>query len=158
MEKLKVLMGNKERRREILLYLVFGGLTTLVNLLVYGGLLLIIQPQQVVSQTILGIPEPLKWYQAASAIAWVAAVTFAYVSNKLFVFQSRDLSRRELIQEVSSFFGARMMSFLLFDLAGLSLCVQALHMNEFIAKLVMNVLVIVFNYVASRLVIFKKKV
>lgn len=158
MEKLKGLMGNKARRREILLYLVFGGLTTLVNLLVYGVLLLIIQPQQVLSQTILGIPEPLKWYQAASAIAWIAAVTFAYISNKLYVFQSRNLSRRELIQEVSSFFGARMMSLLLFDLAGLSLCVQALHMNEFIAKVAMNVLVIVFNYVASKLVIFKKKV
>mgnify|MGYP000923009291 CR=1 FL=1 len=158
MEKLKGLMGDKARRREILLYLVFGGLTTLVNLLVYGVLLLIIQPQQVLSQTILGIPEPLKWYQAASAIAWIAAVTFAYISNKLYVFQSRNLSRRELIQEVSSFFGARMMSLLLFDLAGLSLCVQALHMNEFIAKVAMNVLVIVFNYVASKLVIFKKKV
>ena len=157
MEKFKNLLSDKTRRREIMLYLVFGVLTTLVNLLVYGGLVLAVQSQYVLSEYILWFHTPFYWYYVASVIAWIAAVAFAYGSNKLFVFQSRNLSRRELAQEVSSFFGARVLSLLLFDLMGLSLCIQGFGMNEFIAKLVMNVLVVIFNYVASKLVIFKKK-
>ncbi len=157
MEKIKTLFNDKERRREIILYLVFGVLTTIVNLLVYGGLILAVQPKRILAEYILWFRTPLYWYSVASVIAWIAAVSFAYVGNKLYVFRSRNLTRRELIQEVLSFFGARVLSLLLFDLAGLSLLIQVFSMNEFIAKLIMNVLVIIFNYVASKLVIFKKK-
>ncbi len=157
MEKIKALLNDKERRREILLYLVFGVLTTIVNLLVYGGLILAVQPKRILTEYILWFHTPLYWYSVASIIAWIVAVTFAYVGNKLYVFRSRNLTRRELIQEVLSFFGARVLSLLLFDLAGLSLLIQVFYMDEFIAKLIMNILVIIFNYVASKLVIFKKK-
>jgi len=157
MEKIKTLLNDKARRREIILYLVFGVLTTIMNLLVYGGLILAVPPQYMLLKSILWFQTPLYWFYVASIIAWVIAVTFAYVGNKLFVFQSTDLSRKELTREVLSFFGARVLSLLLFDLAGLSLCIQVFTMNEFTAKLLMNVLVIIFNYVASKMVIFKKK-
>jgi putative flippase GtrA len=157
MEKIKTLLNDRDRRREIILYLVFGVLTTVVNLLVYGGLILAVEPKRVLFEYILWFQTPLYWYSVASVIAWVAAVTFAYVGNKLYVFRSRNLSRRELVQEVLSFFGARVLSLLLFDLAGLSLLIQAFNMDEFLAKLIMNILVIIFNYFASKLVIFKKK-
>lgn len=157
MEKLKALLNDRARRREIVLYLLFGGLTTLVNLLVYSLLILLVDPQRVLSPSILWVQTPVKWYHIASVIAWIAAVSFAYGSNKLYVFQSRNLTRRELLKEISSFFGARVVSLLLFDLAGLSLCIDVFGMNEYIAKFVMNVLVIIFNYVASKLVVFKKR-
>jgi putative flippase GtrA len=157
MEKIKTLMSDKARMREIILYLVFGVLTTVVNLAVYGGLVLLIPSQRILAQQILFIPTHLYWYQVASVIAWLAAVAFAYAGNKIFVFKSRHLSRWELVMEATSFFGARALSLLLFDLAGLSLCVQVFHMGDFTAKLLMNVLVVVFNYVASKLVIFRKK-
>ncbi len=158
MNAFKSIMNDKERRREIILYLVFGILTTLVNLLVYGGLILIVPPRQILSEYVLGFHAPVYWYNIASTIAWIVAVTFAYVGNKLYVFRTRNLQRYELLREIASFFGARVLSLLLFDLAGLSMCVELFHMNEFIAKLAMNVLVVIFNYVASKLVIFKKKV
>ena len=158
MEKIKPLLNDRKRLREIILYLVFGMLTTLVNLLVYGGLVLAVQSQYILSQYILWFRTPLYWYYVASTIAWIVAVIFAYVGNKLFVFKSRNLPRRALTQEALSFFGARVLSLLLFDLMGLSLCIQVLGLNDFIAKLFMNVLVVIFNYAASKLVIFKKKV
>ncbi len=158
MEAFKSLMNDKERRREIILYLVFGILTTGVNLLVYGGLILVVPPRQVLWESVLWFHVPVYWYYIASVLAWIAAVTFAYVGNKLYVFRTRNLERYELLKEIASFFGARVLSLLLFDLAGLALCIQVLDMNEFIAKLAMNVLVVIFNYVASKLVIFKKKV
>ncbi len=157
MEKIKNLMNDKARMREIILYLVFGVLTTAVNLAVYAGLVLLIPSQRILAQQILFIPARLYWYQAASAIAWVVAVTFAYAGNKIFVFKSRHLSRWELVMEATSFFGARVLSLLIFDLAGLSLCVQVFHMGDFTAKLLMNVLVVIFNYIASKLVIFRRK-
>ena len=157
MEKIKMLMNDKARRREIILYLVFGVLTTVVNLLVYGGLILAVPPKHVLLKSILWLQTPLYWYYITSILAWIAAVTFAYVGNKLFVFKSRNLARRELTKEALSFFGARVLSLVLFDLAGLSLLIQVFAMDEFIAKLIMNMLVIIFNYVASKRVIFKQK-
>ena len=158
MNAFKSLMNDKERRREIILYLIVGILTTIVNLIVYGGRILALPPKHILSQAVLWFHVPVYWYYIASIIAWVMAVAFAYVGNKLYVFRSRGLSKIEQLREIASFFGARVMSLLLFDLAGLSLCIQLLGINEFLSKLIMNVMVIIFNYVASKLVIFKKKV
>ncbi len=163
MEKIKTLLNDKERRREIILYLVFGALTTAVNMLAFSGLILVIPSKRLVIEWILGLNIPIFWYQIANVLAWIVAVSFAYAGNKLFVFKSRNLSRREFVQEALSFFGARVLSLLLFDLAGMSLCVYIFHIEESnfwgftIAKFSMNVLVVIFNYVASKLVIFKKK-
>lgn len=157
MEKIKALFNDKARMREVILYLVFGALTTLVNLAVYGGLVLAVPSSQVLLGTGAKGSLSIYWYQVASVIAWIAAVSFAYGTNKVFVFQSRHLHGLALLKEAAAFFGARVLSLLLFDLAGLTLCVQAFHMGDFAAKLLMNVLVIIFNYVASKLVIFRKK-
>ena len=155
MEKIKTLLNDKARRREIILYLVFGVLTTLVNLAAYYLLTVAVASDAIVVENVFGMP--IYWFQVASVLSWIVAVSFAYAGNKLFVFQSRNLPRKALYQEITSFFGARVLSLVLFDVAGMSLCVRVLRMNDFLAKLLMNVLVIIFNYVASKLVIFKKK-
>ena len=155
MEKIQSLLGDKARRREMILSLIFGIFTTVVNLAVYHLLTVAVAADTVI---LAGTPVPVYWFQVASVLAWIAAVSFAYVGNKLFVFQSRNLSRTALWKEAASFFGARVLSLILFDLALMSFCVRVLDMNDFLAKLLMNVLVVIFNYVASKLVIFKKKV
>ncbi len=155
MDKIKILLNDKERRREIILYLVFGVLTTVVNLAAYHLLTVAVASDAIVVENFFGMP--ISWFQVASVLSWIVAVSFAYAGNKLFVFRSRHLTREALLREISSFFGARILSLILFDVIGLSLCVRLLRMDDFLAKLFMNILVVIFNYIASKLVIFKKK-
>ena len=140
---------------EIVSYLVFGGLTTAVNLLTYW---LVNLPWGERSETAVLFTVgsfDFRWIYAANAIAWIAAMLFSFVTNKLFVFESAARDRKTVARELSSFLGARLISFFLFEelLFGL----LASFMNSWFAKLIVAVFVIVFNFVASKLVIFRKK-
>ena len=141
MKKLLALLNDRARITELILYVFFGVLTTLINLVCYWAF-----------RNLLGIQ-----YQVSSVLAWIVAVLFAFVVNKLVVFRSKSMERDLLLREASSFFGARLMSLILFDVAGLWLCVDVFGMDDIFAKLVMNVMVVIFNYIASKLVIFQKK-
>lgn len=127
-----------QKNKEVILYLVFGVLTTVVNYVVYA-----------LCRELLRLPLLL-----ANSIAWVLAVLFAFATNRKYVFSSKNDS---ILKELGLFVGARVLSFLLFDQLTLYIMVQFLGINEYIAKLIANVFVIVFNYVASKLVIFKQK-
>lgn len=127
-----------QKNKEVILYLVFGVLTTLVNYVVYA-----------LCRELLQLPLLL-----ANSIAWVLAVLFAFATNRKYVFTSED---ENILKELGLFVGARVLSFLLFDQLTLYLMVKVLGINEYIAKLIANVFVIVFNYVASKLLIFKNK-
>lgn len=134
--------------RETILYLVFGVLTTVVNYAVFwllfrifgeGGTLLI------------------------NAAAFICAVTFAYVTNKLFVFESKSWARSVIKKEIPSFLGARLFTFFLEE-AGLWLYGMTdadwamLGMDgTLVCKAVLTVVVIVLNYVFSKLFIFRKE-
>jgi putative flippase GtrA len=126
--------------KEIFNYLVFGGLTTLVNIVSYY-----------VCVHILHID-----YKLSTTYAWILSVVFAYVTNKLFVFNSKAAGFRALAKEIFSFFFFRLLSYFL-DLGTMILLVGVLAWNDLWAKIAANVLVVVFNYVASKLFIFKKK-
>lgn len=124
---------------DIVTYLFFGVLTTVVNYLVY-----------------LPVYNLLHLSAAFSnAIAWVAAVAFAYLTNKPFVFKSRDWSRQTVIPDLTKFVSCRLASGIL-ETAILFVTVDLLHWNGNIWKLVVSVLVVVLNYVASKLLVFKK--
>lgn len=124
---------------DIVTYLFFGVLTTVVNYLVY-----------------LPVYNLLHLSAAFSnAIAWVAAVAFAYLTNKPFVFKSHDWSRQTVIPELTKFVSCRLASGIL-ETAILFVTVDLLHWNGNIWKLVVSVLVVVLNYVASKLLVFKK--
>lgn len=124
---------------DIATYLFFGVLTTVVNYLVY-----------------LPVYNLLHLSAAFSnAIAWVAAVAFAYLTNKPFVFKSHDWSRQTVIPELTKFVSCRLASGIL-ETAILLVTVDLLHWNGNIWKLVVSVLVVVLNYVASKLLVFKK--
>ncbi len=125
--------------REVILYLIFGVLTTLVSLGVYYSLL---------------------WcgmhYIAAQVISWAAAVAFAFVTNKLFVFLDKDTSGTTLFRQIWQFVSVRIASGVL-ETALLWLMVDILLIGEGIAKIPVAVITVVVNYIASKLFVFKKR-
>lgn len=136
----KKLIELLKARWDILSYLFFGVLTTLVNYAVY---------------------LPLYNYAGLSAtasnmIAWVAAVAFAFLTNKPFVFGSHDWSLQVVLPELGKFLGCRIGSGLA-ETAVLFLTVDLLAWNGNLWKLLTSVLVVVLNYVGSKLLVFKKK-
>ena len=124
---------------DILAYLFFGVLTTAVNYLVY-----------LPCYNLLHLSASL-----SNVIAWVAAVAFAYLTNKPFVFKSHDWSAKTVVPELSKFVGSRVLSGAL-ETAIIFVTVDMLFWNGNIMKLVTSVLVVVLNYVASKLIVFKK--
>ena len=123
----------------VVMYLVFGVLTTLVDWVAY----------RILRLSGLG-------YMFSNVAAWVAAVIFAFVTNKFMVFNSKSVDRLIIIKEFISFVGARVFSLLL-QLVGIELMIDYANINEYIAKAVMTVVVVVCNYVFSKLFIFKDK-
>ena len=115
-------------------------LTTVVNYLVYLPCL-----------NWLHLPASV-----SNCIAWVVAVAFAFVTNKPFVFQSHDWSKEVVLPELSKFVATRLSSGLI-ETAILFVSVDLLHGNGNIWKLITQVLVIIINYVGSKLLVFRKK-
>lgn len=128
-----------EKYRGVILYLVFGVLTTAVNVAVYW-----------LCYEVLGVANI-----PATALAWVLSVAVAYLTNKLWVFESRSFAPAVLWPELGKFVAARAATGLL-DLAVMFLCVDVLGGPGTVIKLASNVLVVVLNYVFSKLLIFKK--
>lgn len=126
---------------DILSYLFFGVLTTVVNYLVY-----------LPCYNALGLSAVV-----SNGIAWVVAVAFAYLTNKPFVFKSHDWSAKTVIPELSKFLGCRIGSGAAETLI-LYLAVDLLGMNGNLWKLLTNILVIIMNYIGSKLLVFRKKV
>lgn len=129
-----------EKYRSLILYVLFGGLTTLVNLVCYH-----------LCYNVLSLPN-----LAATAIAWFFSVVFAFVTNKLWVFDSKSLEAKVLLYELATFFSCRIATGLV-DLAIMYVAVDVMAWNELVWKLASNVIVVILNFVASKLIIFKKK-
>ena len=125
---------------DILAYLVFGVLTTAVNYIVY-----------LPCYNLLHISAA-----ASNVIAWLAAVIFAYLTNKPFVFKSYDWSAKTVVPELTKFVGSRIVSGALETLV-IFVTVDVLRWNGNVMKLITSVLVVILNYVASKLVVFRKK-
>lgn len=145
---------------EVISYLFFGLLTTVVNFIVYG-LMGKLGGADYETRVLFGIGAfDFKYIYAANAVAWFFSVLFAFITNKLFVFESRSFAPKVAVKEIVSFFGARVISFLIFEELLFGVITALLHnvkAASWIAKAVTGILVIVFNYVASKLVIFRRK-
>ena len=128
-----------EKYRDVLVYLVFGVLTTVVNYIVYLPCYNLLQLSATVS----------------NIIAWVAAVAFAYLTNKPFVFQSHDWSVKTVVPELTKFVSSRVASGAL-ETAIIFVTVDVLAWNGNLMKLATSVIVVVLNYVASKLLVFRK--
>lgn len=127
------------KHRDWLIYLVFGVLTTLVNYLVYLPLL-----------NIAALSGAL-----SNAIAWGVAVAFAFLTNKPFVFKSRDWSLRVTLPELIKFVGSRIASGFI-ETAVIYLTVDMLNWNGNIWKVITSVLVVILNYITSKVLVFRK--
>lgn len=127
-----------KKHKEKLLYLFFGGVTTAVNLITYYIL-----------RTLLSVP-----LIPSNILAWIVAVSSAFVTNKLFVFESRSWKKDVWLKEAGEFLAARLFS-LAFDTAFLYIAVELLHLPDMTCKILSNVIVIVLNYLFSKWIIFK---
>ncbi|NRU36743.1 GtrA family protein [Clostridium beijerinckii] len=135
-----ILFTTKFVNRETISYLIFGVLTTLVDALVFF-----------ISNKVFGVE-----YILATVLAWILAVLFAYFTNKIWVFNSKNIKLELVIKEAFAFFIARLLS-LVFTIVWMFLCVEILKLDEFIAKLLANVFVVIMNYFFSKLFIFKSR-
>ena len=125
---------------EMISYLVFGVLTTVVNVGMFSL-----------------CHDVWQWgWELSNLLAWVLAVVFSFLTNKLFVFRSKSFAPRVFLFELVSFVGARLLS-LGVDMAGMWLLIDVLFFSSILSKVIVNVLVVIINYVLSKLLIFKKK-
>lgn len=129
---------KKLLNRETIVYTVFGVLTTVVDFLIFGLL-----------HYMSGLNEVV-----ANTAAWVVAVAFAFITNKLFVFQSKSFESKSLLKEISSFVTARLLTLVITDI--FLVFAENISMNLMFAKALISVVVIILNYIFSKLFIFKK--
>ncbi len=148
---------------EVISYLFFGVMTTVVNF-VTTAICNALAGENYAEKILFSVAGfDFKWTYVVQAIAWIVSVLFSFVANKYFVFDSRSRKFSVVLRELLSFFGSRIISFLLFEelLFGLmeKLLTGPMSSNAafWTAKIVSGIIVIVFNYVASKLVIFRKK-
>lgn len=149
MEKVKSFLS---KHKEVIIYIVFGAATTLVNFAFFK-----------LFNVLLGE----SFYLISNAIAWILSVLFAYVTNKLWVFQSKSWKWVVLKHEIPSFFAARVFSFLIEEF-GLYVFVVLLNFDKYsfnlfnfliggkmIAKIILAVIIVILNYIFSKWFIFK---
>lgn len=126
---------------EIIRYLIVGGLTTFISLLSYY-----------ICISLLLNPNNGVQLQIANIISWILSVTFAFFANKKYVFKSKG----KLLNEVMDFYGARVLT-LLIDMALMFLMVTVIHINDKIAKILVQFIILVLNYIFSKYLVFNNK-
>ena len=132
----KLLIKHKEK----ILYLIFGGLTTLICLVTY----------YVVTNTILN-PNIALELQIANILSWIIGFLFAYFTNRKYVFESKNAKGKEFFK----FLASRIFTLLL-DMLIMYIFVTVLKFNNIIIKIVSQIVVILTNYILSKIVVFKK--
>jgi len=137
---LKTMRNFFSKYQDVLLYLIFGGLTTLVNFLVYFPL-----------YNLQGLSGAF-----SNVIAWLVAVIFAFLTNKPFVFQSYDWSVKTVLPEATKFVGCRILSGLMETLS-IWMFVDLLRWNGNWIKIIVSVMVVILNFIFSKWIVFIKK-
>ena len=136
---LKKIADLYRKHREAMRYLVFGALTTVINIVVFA-----------ICSKIVNLSTT-----TSNVIAWIIAVLFAYVTNKLWVFNSKNNGNKELLREIISFYGARVITLVL-ETTFLWIVIDKMGFNEILTKIISNIIVIILNYIFSKVFIFKK--
>lgn len=129
-----------KKYQQPILYLFFGICTTIVNIITYY-----------LSAHILSLSVIL-----STCLAWLVSVIFAYITNKWWVFESKSLRLKAVIQEILSFTGCRLFTGAC-DLLIMLIFVDSLGMDDLFVKIASNILAVVLNYIFSKMIIFKRK-
>ena len=132
----------KEKYGEIVRYLIVGILTTVVSLGTYYGCVF----------TFLN-PENALQLQVANVLSWIIAVTFAYITSRIYVFQSKQ---ENILREMAAFYSSRLLT-LFMDMAIMFIMVTLCRVDDKLAKLVVQVVVTVANYVFSKIFVFRRE-
>ena len=142
---LKGLADWYRKYREAMRYLIFGALSTLVNILTYTLFAKVILKGMSNETLIINISE---------IVSFIVAVLFAYVTNKLYVFDSKTDGKKQFIKEILSFFSCRIFT----EIISILMMNSAVwfNINDVLMKIISNVIVIILNYVFSKIFIFKK--
>lgn len=119
--------------------MIFGTLSFVINVTIY----------------FIGIEYLRLYYLTANILAWIISVIFSFVSNKIFVFRNHSWEWTEWIKQSILFLGARLMTGGI-DMLGMFLMVELICANPVLSKIIINVIVIIINYILSKLFIFKK--
>ncbi|GAA3663815.1 GtrA family protein [Asaccharospora irregularis] len=127
-----------KKYKEILLYLFFGVLTTIVSLSTYYFFSEILEIHYLIS----------------NVFSWIFAVLFAYITNRLWVFKSKNNDIKSILKEMFAFINCRLLSGAI-DMVVMFLLVDILIVNSMYAKLITQIIVVILNYIFSKLIVFK---
>ena len=142
--KLKKLADWYREHKEGMRYLIFGGLSTIVNIVTY-----IVCAKIILS----GIDNEGLIVNISEIVAFIAAIIFAYITNKLYVFNSKTNSLKELMREITSFIGCRIFTEVI-SIVMMNMTIW-FSINDVFMKIVSNIVVIILNFVFSKIIIFK---
>ena len=151
---------------ETLSYLFFGILSMIVNFILFFIIDKILGNERIASFQVFNNIFKITLEDVSTFISWIFTVLFVYVTNKLWVFESKAKETKTVLKEIASFFAARIVAFILFESLGYMLVRNVLlnsdytteNFSKWTAKILMTIVVVVFNYIMSKLVIFKKKI
>lgn len=155
-EKIQKFLHNREQLLEMILYLVFGVLTTAVSWTTY----FVWRQAWGMSNFPVDSASYMMIANSGQVVAFVLSVAFAFATNKRFVFRSKRTMKNGLLRELGLFASARVLSWVIFDIVLFNVCLlllkNVLSGADLWIKLAMNVLVVIFNYVASKRIVFKR--
>lgn len=136
--------------KEIIMYLFFGGCTTLVGIIFFAIPVKLINLPDL---TIFGLTVDTG-VQISNVISWICAVTFAYITNRTWVFAEKAHGAKAVTAECAAFFAGRFLTLIVENIL-LNLSAETLGMNEIVAKVIVSVVTIILNYIISKLFVFK---
>ena len=160
-QKIKTWLDSHQKEYELLRYLIAGGLTTLLSMLIsYGVCFALADRAKLEGSLIPWIIDSINratppQVSVANTASWIIAVLFAFWINRVMVFQVEGGSRARIGTELIQFAGGRLLSFFLFE-QGLMLALKWIGVSNFVNRIIVLVFVMVFNYVISKFWIFKK--
>ena len=160
-QKIKSWLESHQKEYELLRYLIAGGLTTLLSMLIsYGVCFLLADRAPLEGNFILWVIDSINratpsQVSIANTASWIIAVLFAFWINRVMVFQVEGGSTAKIGTELIQFAGGRLLSFLLFE-QGIMLLLKWMGVSNFINRIIVLIFVMVFNYVISKFWIFKK--
>ena len=160
-QKIKNYLETHQKQYELLRYLIAGGLTTVLSMVIsYGVCFLLADRPPMEGNPILWVIHCINLatkaqVSLANAISWVIAVLFAFWINRVMVFQVKGGKAGDVVKELVQFAGGRLVSFFVFE-QGLMLLLKVIGVSNFVNRIVVLVFVMVFNYVISKFWIFKK--
>lgn len=125
--------------KEIINYIIVGVITLIISIITYY---------------VFNIQLNIH-YQIANVISWIVAVTFAYFANKIYVFKTLNYAKKYIIIEILKFTTSRMYT-LIIDITLMFILISILKIDELISKIIVQVVVIVLNYLLSKLLVFKE--